>query len=40
MLNFPTGKERKPVHVFSVACPMSPESREVFRSMGAFFKAH
>ena len=40
MLNFPKGKERKPVHVFSVAYPMYPESKAVFDSLDAFFKAH
>ena len=40
MMNFPKGKERKLMHVFSVAYPMYPESKEVFHSMDAFFKAH
>lgn len=38
--DFEKGKERKLVHVFPVAYPMYPESREVFRGMDAFFKAH
>ena len=38
LLNFPKGSERKLVHVFSVMCPMYPESREVFTKMDAFFK--
>lgn len=40
MIGFPRGTERKLVHVFSVAYPMYPESREVFDQMEAFFKAH
>ena len=38
LLNFPKGRERKLVHVFSVMYPMYPESREVFTKMDAFFK--
>lgn len=38
--DFPKGKERKLIHVFSVSYPMYPESREVFQSMDRFFKAH
>lgn len=38
--DFPKGKDRKLVHVFSVCYPMYPESKEVFHDMDAFFKAH
>ena len=38
--DFPKGTERRLVHVFSVAYPMYPESRQVFQETDAFFKAH
>lgn len=38
--DFAKGTDRKLVHVFPVAYPMYPESREVFREMDAFFRAH
>ncbi len=38
--DFPKGRERKLIHVFSVSYPMYPESKEVFQAMDAFFKAH
>lgn len=38
LLDFPKGKDRKLVHVFSVCYPMYPESREVFTKMDSFFR--
>ena len=39
-VDFPKNEERQLVHVFSVGYPMYPESREVFATTDAFFKAH
>ena len=38
--DFAKGQKRKLVHVFPVAYPMYPESKEVFHEIDAFFKAH
>ncbi len=38
--DYPKGTERKLVHVFPVCYPMYLESKEVFATMDAFFKAH
>lgn len=37
---FSKNKGRKLLHVFSVAYPMYPESKEVFQEMDSFFKEH
>ena len=37
---FSKNKGRKLLHVFSVAYPMYPESKEVFQEMDCFFKEH
>lgn len=39
LLNFPKGRERQLIHVFSVSYPMYPESREVFDKMSDFLLA-
>ena len=40
LLNFPKGKHKKLMHVFSVQYPLWEESREVYNEIDKFFKTH